>query len=65
MESKTIMESRTVWVGLAMGVVPVLLQYLAGINWASVLPPEYAGLVAGAIMIAMRLVTTVPVERSK
>jgi hypothetical protein len=65
METKPIVQSRTVWMGVLLGVIPVLLQYLAGIDWTQVVPPEYAGMVAGAIMIAMRFATTMPLGRAK
>jgi hypothetical protein len=65
MEPKPIVQSKTVWVGVLMGIVPVLLQYLAGIDWTQVVPTEYAGMVAGAIMIAMRFVTSSPIGRVK
>lgn len=65
MEPTPLTQSKTVWVGIMMGLVPVLLQYLAGIDWTQILPPEYVGVVAGAIMIAMRLVTSTPIGRAK
>jgi hypothetical protein len=65
MEPKPILQSKTVWTGILMGLVPVLLQYLAGIDWTQVLDPQYAGIPAGLIMIALRLVTSAPVGRAK
>lgn len=65
MEPKPILQSKTVWTGILMGLVPVLLQYLAGIDWTQILPAEYAGVTAGAIMIAMRFVTSTPLGRTK
>jgi len=65
MEPKPILQSKTVWTGILMGLVPVLLQYLAGIDWTQILPAEYAGVTVGAIMIAMRFVTSTPLGRTK
>lgn len=65
MEPKPILQSKTVWTGILMGLVPILLQYLAGIDWTQVLPAEYAGVAAGAIMIALRFVTATPLGRAK
>lgn len=52
---------RTIIVGLAIAVGPVALNYLAGIDWKVYVPADWAPIVTGAIMIAMRLVTTGPV----
>jgi hypothetical protein len=52
---------KTLAVGLAMAILPTALTYLAGIDWTTVLPAQYAPIVAGLVMIAMRLVTTGPV----
>lgn len=65
METTPVLKSTTVWTGILMGLVPVLLQYLAGIDWTQILPAEYAGVVAGAIMIAMRFATSTPLGRAK
>lgn len=65
METTPVLKSKTVWTGILMGLVPVLLQYLAGIDWTEILPTEYAGVAAGAIMIALRFVTSTPLGRAK
>ncbi len=55
---------RTVAVGLGMAVGAPALTYLAGVNWDAVLPAPWSWVVAGGVMIGMRLVTTGPVGRS-
>lgn len=49
---------RTIIIGVGLAVAPVALQYLAGIDWTQYVSPEWAPTIAGAIMIAMRLVST-------
>lgn len=52
---------KTILVGLAMAVVPVVTQYIGAIDWNSVLPFPYNFVASGLVMIFMRLVTTSPV----
>lgn len=52
---------RTILVGLGMAVLPVVTQYIGAIDWATVLPAPYSWVVAGAVMVLMRLVTDTPV----
>lgn len=56
---------RTVAIGAAMAVAPALLNYLAGVHWTDYVTPEWAGFIAGAIMIAMRAVTDTPMGSNK
>lgn len=53
---------RTILVGLFMAIAPVALNYLAAIDWTTIVPAFWAPVVAGIIMIAMRLITTGPVK---
>lgn len=48
---------RTVAVGLGMAVGVPALQFLGGVDWTQYLPSQYAPIVAGLIMIGMRLLT--------
>lgn len=64
-EIKPVMQSKTVWTGLVIGLVPVLLQYMAGVDWTQYVPAEYAPTVIGAIMIALRFVTATGIGRAK
>lgn len=54
---------KTIIVGVGLAVAPAALQYLAGIDWAQYVSPEWAPTIAAAIMIAMRLVSTTPVGK--
>lgn len=56
---------KTIAVGLAMAILPPALTYVGGIDWTAVLPAQYAPIVGGLVMIAMRLVTTGPVLAKK
>lgn len=56
---------RTISVGLAMALLPTALQYLAGVSWEAVVPPQYVPVISGVIMIAMRFITTSPVGVKK
>lgn len=54
---------RTIAVGLLMAVAPVGLQFLAGVDWTHYLPAQYAPVVAGLLMIALRTVTKTPIGK--
>jgi len=56
---------RTIIVGGVMAVAPSLLTYLGGVDWTKVIGPNGAMALAGAITIAMRIITTTPVGVSK
>ncbi len=64
-ETKPVIKSKTVWTGLVIGLLPVLLQYLAGIDWTQYVPAEYAPTVIGGIMIALRFVTATGIGGAK
>ena len=49
---------RTIIVGLGMAIGIPALQFLGGVDWTQYLPPQYAPVAAGIIMIAMRLITS-------
>ncbi len=56
---------RTIAVGLIVAIGPVALQFLAGVNWTTVVSPTYAPVIVGAIMIGMRAITnTSPGQKS-
>ena len=48
---------RTIIVGLGMAVGVPGLQFLAGLDWTQYVPPQYAPVIAGVIMVCMRLIT--------
>ena len=56
---------RTIAVGGVMAVGPTLLTYLGGVDWTKLVGPNAAVALSGAIMIAMRIITTTPVGVSK
>ena len=56
---------RTIIIGLAMAIAPAGLTYLLGVDWPSLVGPNAAMAIAGALTIAMRIVTTTPVGGSK
>jgi len=56
---------RTIIVGGVMAAAPSLLTYLGGVEWTKVIGPNGAMALAGAITIAMRIITTTPVGVSK
>jgi hypothetical protein len=56
---------RTLLVGLAMAAVPPALSYLAGVDWTQYVSPNVATMIAGAVTVAMRLVTSTPVGGAK
>lgn len=55
---------RTFALGLAIAVGPAALQYLAGVDWSKLVGPNVATFMAGAVMIAMRAITTTPPGKS-
>lgn len=54
---------RTIAIGFAMAIAPAGLAYLAGVDWAVLVGPKGSLAIGGAIMIAMRLITTTPVGK--
>lgn len=56
---------KTLIVGFLLAVLPVALQYLAGIDWAQYVGPQAAFFVSGAIMMVMRFFTSTPVAQAK
>ena len=48
---------RTVLLGMFMAVVPVALQYLAGIDWTTLVSPTWAPVIAGGAVILLRYFT--------
>ena len=52
---------RTILVGLAMAIAPAAMTYLGGLDWTQLVGPNSAMAMAGAITIAMRIITTTPV----
>ena len=48
---------RTIAIGLFMAIGVPGLTYLSGIDWTQYVPPQYAPVIGGVIMIAMRIVT--------
>lgn len=51
---------RTLLIGFAMAVLPPALNYLLGIDWNSLVGAQAASMIAGGLMIVMRLVTNTP-----
>jgi hypothetical protein len=49
-----------IWNGLLV-IVPVILNYLAGVNWADYLNPTWSIVIVGAIGMVLRFFTTTPV----
>lgn len=56
---------RTLIVGFLLAILPVALQYLAGIDWAHYVGPQTAFFISGAIMMVMRFFSTTPVAQAK
>jgi len=54
---KNIKGWRTFAIGLLFAAGPITLQYLAGVDWTKLVSPTWAPVIAGAVMIGMRLVT--------
>lgn len=50
--------ARTIIVGLAIAIAPVGLTYLSGVDWTQYVPANYALMISGGLMIALRFVTT-------
>lgn len=55
---------RTVGVGFLIAVGPTALSYLAGVDWTKLVGANAATFIAGAVMVAMRLVTNTPPGQS-
>jgi hypothetical protein len=55
---------RTILIGALMVVLPPLLTYLAGVNWADYVSPSTAAMISGLLMIVLRAVTNTPVGKS-
>lgn len=51
---------RTILLGALMVVAPPLFSYLAGIHWSDYVSSDTAFMINGALMIALRAVTTSP-----
>lgn len=56
---------RTIAVGFVMAVGPVALTYLAGLDWTKLVGPNAAFVIAGAITIGLRMITSTPVGKSQ
>ncbi len=56
---------RTIVIGVAIAVLPSALTYLAGVDWTKLVSPDWASVIAGAIMIGMRVITTTPPGQSE
>lgn len=54
---------KTIIWGLFLATATPALQYLAGLDWTQIVNPTYAGLVVGAITIALRYVTKTPIGK--
>lgn len=52
---------RTIAFGLLTALAPVVLTYLAGVDWTAVVGPNLAMMIAGAVTIGLRFITTGPV----
>ena len=52
---------RTLIVGFLLTVGPFALNYLGHIDWTQYVSPRWSTVIVGAIVIAMRLVTSTPV----
>jgi hypothetical protein len=48
---------RTIAVGLFMAIGVPALTYLSGIDWTQYVPAQYAPVIAGTIMVVMRIIT--------
>lgn len=49
---------RTLLVGLLIVIGPPAMDYVAGIDWTQYVGPKWGPVIAGSVMLAMRLVTT-------
>ena len=56
---------RTIAIGLLMAIAPAAFTYLAGVDWTSLIGPNAAMAIAGAITVGMRIITTTPPGVSK
>ncbi len=52
---------RTLIVNGALAIAPVALQYFAGVDWTQYVSPQMALLIAGALNMGLRFITTTPV----
>ena len=48
-----------------MAIAPAAFTYLAGVDWTSLVGPNAAMAIAGAITVGMRIITTTPPGVSK
>ena len=48
---------KTVLFGAGLAVVPVALQYLAGIDWTTLVSPTWAPVIVGGVTILLRYFT--------
>lgn len=56
---------KTVLFGALMALMPALLNYLAGVHWTDYVSPEWAGVIVGVIVVALRAVTNTPIGTDK
>lgn len=56
---------KTFFVGLLMAIVPAMTDYLGAIDWDSLMSPNTAFFVSGAIMLILRFVSTTPMFQKK
>ena len=54
---------KTVLFGVLLAVVPVALQYLAGIDWTTLVSPTWAPVIAGGVAIVLRYFTDTPIGK--
>ncbi len=52
---------KTVLFGLLLAVAPSALTYLGGLDWTQYVSPNVAAMIAGFLVIALRVVTTTPI----
>jgi hypothetical protein len=55
---------RTILFGALMVTAPPLLTYLANVNWSDYVSPNVAFMIAGAVTIALRIVTNTPIGKA-
>lgn len=55
---------RTLIVNGALAIVPVALQYIAGVDWTQFVSPSIALTIVGAANLGLRLITSTPVAKS-
>ena len=54
---------RTVIFGLIVATVPAGLQYLAGIDWTTIVSPTMASVIVGALTIGLRFFSTTEIGK--